>query len=94
MAVLGMAGPGRGLRQVGSGLGWVGAGRVGLGQVGSGRVGGFVKKGNPFEEGGGEDEQEKGLGRTRTDEDKDEKREEERTREDCEGRGQMRTKPR
>jgi hypothetical protein len=25
-----------------------------------------VKKGNPFEEGGGEDEQEKGQGRTRT----------------------------
>ena len=30
-----------------------------------------MKKGNPFEEGGGEDKQAKGLGRTRTDEDKD-----------------------
>jgi hypothetical protein len=66
MAGFGMAGPGRGLRQVRSGLDWVGAGQVGLGWVKLGRVGGFVKKGNPFEEGGGEDKQEKGLGRTRT----------------------------
>ena len=43
-----------------------------MGRVGPSWTRGYdVKKGNPFEEGGGEDEGEKGLGRARTGEDKD-----------------------